>query len=62
MFYKPNKEVVIANTGTNFKSKNIFDDLKADTSVLVGLEKQNKRFKQSQDHLNKAKKKIMVMI
>ena len=53
VFYKPNEEVVIANTGTNFKSKNIFDDLKADASVLFGLEKQNKRFKNSQNHLNK---------
>ena len=57
MCYKPNEEVVIANTGTNFKSKNIFDDLKADASVLFGLEKQNKRFKNSQNHLNKVKNK-----
>ena len=42
-----------SNTGTNFRSKNIFNDLKADGSVLFGLEKQNKRFKNSQNHLNK---------
>ena len=57
VFYKPNEEVVIANTGTNFRSKNIFNDLKADASVLFGLEKQNKRFKNSQNYLNKVKNK-----
>ena len=43
VFFNPDKEVVIAHSGTNFRSKNIFNDLKADTSILFGLEKKNKR-------------------
>ena len=33
VFYKPN-EVVIAHTGTNFRSKNTFNDLKSDSAVF----------------------------
>ena len=57
VFYKPDDEIVIAHSGTNFRSKNIFNDLKADASVLFGLENQNERFKNSQNHLNKVKNK-----
>ena len=57
VFFNPDKEVVIAHSGTNFSSKNIFNDLKADASVLFGLENQNERFKNSQNHLNKVKNK-----
>ena len=32
----------MAHMGTYFRSKNIFDDLKADTYVLFGLENQIK--------------------
>ena len=57
VFFNPDKEVVIAHSGTNFRDKNIFNDLKADTAVFFGLEKQNNRFIQSQNHLNKVKNK-----
>ena len=58
VFYNPNtKETVISHAGTNFRDKNIFNDLKADSAIFFGLEKQNKRFKQSQKHLNKVKNK-----
>jgi len=58
VFHNPiSKETVISNSGTNFRDKNIFNDLKSDSAIFFGLEKQNKRFKQSQEHLNKVKSK-----
>ena len=57
VFYKPNKEVVIAHVGTNFGSRKWYNDLRSDNAILWGLEKQNKRFKNGQSHLNKVKKK-----
>ena len=60
VFHHPNtKETVISHSGTNFRDKNIFNDLKADTAIFFGMEKQNKRFKQSQEHLNKVKSKYV---
>ena len=52
VFYKPD-EVVIAHSGTNFRSPNIFTYLKTDFAVFYGFEKQNKTFIHSQNHLNK---------
>ena len=52
VFYKPD-EVVIAHSGTNFRSPNIFTDLQTDFAVFYGLEKQGKRFIHLQNHLNK---------
>ena len=37
VFFNPDKEVVIAHSGTNFRSKNIFNDLKADASVFFWI-------------------------
>ena len=39
VFYKPNDEIVIEHSGTNFRSKNIFNDLKADASVFFWIRK-----------------------
>ena len=38
VFYNPlSKETVISNTGTNFRDKNTFNDLKADSAIFFGL-------------------------
>ena len=58
VFYNPNtKETVISHTGTNFGSRKWYNDLKSDHAILWGLEKQDKRFKNAQSHLNKVKSK-----
>ena len=58
VFYNPNtKETVISHTGTNFGSKKWYNDLKSDHAILWGLEKQDKRFKNAQSHLDKVKNK-----
>ena len=33
VFYKPNKEVVIAHAGTNFGSKKWYNDLRSDNAI-----------------------------
>ena len=58
VFYNPiSKETVISHTGTNFGSKKWYNDLRSDNAILWGLEKQDKRFKNAQSHLNKVKNK-----
>ena len=58
VFYNPNtKETVISHTGTNFGYKKWYNDLKSDHAILWGLEKQDKRFKNAQSHLDKVKNK-----
>ena len=58
VFYNPNtKETVISNAGTNFGSKKWYNDLRSDNAILWGLEKQDKRFKNAQSHLNKVTNK-----
>ena len=58
VFYNPNpKETVISHAGTNFGSKKWYNDLKSDNAILWGLEKQDKRFKNAQSHLDKVKNK-----
>ena len=58
VFYNPiSKETVISHAGTNFGSKKWYNDLRSDNAILWGLEKQDKRFKNAQSHLNKVKNK-----
>ena len=58
VFYNPtSKETVISHTGTNFGSRKWYNDLRSDNAILWGLEKQDKRFKNAQSHLNKVKNK-----
>ena len=58
VFYNPiSKETVISHAGTNFGSKKWYNDLRSDNGILWGLEKQDKRFKNAQSHLNKVKNK-----
>ena len=48
---------MISHTGTNFGSKKWYNDLRSDAAVFMGLEKQDKPFKNAQSHLNKVKNK-----
>ena len=58
VFYNPiSKETVISHTGTNFGPRKWYNDLRSDNAILWGLEKQDKRFKNAQSHLNKVKNK-----
>jgi len=58
VFCNPNtKETVISHAGTNFGSKKWYNDLRSDNAILWGLEKQDKRFKNAQSHLDKVKNK-----
>ena len=58
VFHNPDtNETVVSHAGTNFGSSKQYNDLKSDHAILWGLEKQDKRFKNAQTHLDKVKNK-----